>query len=326
MTTIPAAHFNLASLPRGARHRLRLTFDTPSRQLGFNLLVARGANPGPVLLVSAGVHGDEYEGVQAIFDTWKMLEPAAMQGDFIAVPALNEPALRNRTRTSPLDEMNLARVFPGNPNGTPSEALAWYFDQYVLACATLYVDLHSAGVLCEMPALAGYDASDTRSLDAATVFGAPVLWGHPNIPAGRTVSAAKARDIPAIYVEARGAGRIHPADLEVYRRGLRNLLHYLGILSGAPEPCAAELHLFGDGNIDESITASADGFLVPAVTILQPVEPGELLGQLLDFSGELIEDYRASRAGRVALIHACPLTHAGEPVFLVTGALATARP
>jgi len=318
---IPAALFDLQQIPRGAREEFRLEFDAAGERYAFNLLVARGAQPGPTLLVTAAVHGDEFEGVRAIFDVWHNLDTAEMSGDLLAIPVLNETAFWNGSRTSPVDSANLARVFPGRIDGPVSEALAWNFDQHVLPLATLYVDLHSAGIRCEMPTLAGYDASDHRSREAAQVFGAPVLWGHPNIPPGRTVSAAKARDIPAIYIEARGAGRIHPGDLAIYRTGLRNLLRYLGILPGAPETRPCETHLFGNGDLDESAAAASDGFLVPDVNVLDDVEAGALLGRLLDLHGHVIEEYRAPRSGKVALVHACPLTKAGEPVFLVTGTL-----
>lgn len=321
MNKIPAAAFDLHAIPRGVRQELRLEFDASGERYGFNLLVARGAQPGPVLLATAAVHGDEFEGVRAIFDVWHTIDPAGMSGDLLAIPVLNETAFWNGARTSPVDSANLARVFPGRIDGTVSEVLAWNFDQHVLPLATLYADLHSAGIRCEMPTLAGYDASDDRSREAAQVFGAPVLWGHPNIPPGRTVSAAKARDIPAIYVEARGAGRIHADDLAIYRTGLRNLLRYLGVLPGAPEIRPCETHLFGNGDIDESAAASRDGFLVAGVNVLDEVEAGAPLGHLLDLHGRVIEEYRAPRSGVVALVHACPLARAGEPVFLVTGTL-----
>lgn len=321
MKQIPAGDFDFQQMPRGSREEFRLEFGASGQSYGFNLLAARGAQPGPTLLATAGVHGDEFEGVRTIFDIWQELDPAEMRGDLLAVPVLNETAFWNCTRASPVDQANLARVFPGCPDGTVSEALAWHFDHYVLSHATLYVDLHSAGIRCELPTLAGYDASDGRSREAAQVFGAPVLWGHPSIPPGRTVSAAKARDIPAIYIEARGAGRIHPDDLAVYRTGLRNLLRYLGILPGDPQTRPCEVHLFGNGDLDESAAAAADGFLVPDVNILDEVQAGARLGRLLDLHGRVIEEYQAPRSGRVALVHACPLTKAGEPVFLVTGTL-----
>jgi predicted deacylase len=120
-------------------------------------------------------------------------------------------------------------------NGSPTEAIAFYFDRDILPRADLYLDLHSAGVKCAMPTLVGYHEPDTAARDAALVFGAPYVWCHPTVAAGRTVSAAIARGIPALYAEARGAGRIDPGDLLCYRRGIDNLMRHLAILPGEPE-------------------------------------------------------------------------------------------
>lgn len=315
-----AAEFRPETFPRGALHRLELEFRAGGRRLWFPVLLVRGCESGPVLLASAGVHGDEYEGVRAILDVVAGLDPGQMRGDLLAVPVVNVAAFEQRARRSPLDGLDLARVFPGHPDGSPSEALAWHFDQFILARADLYVDLHSGGVTWEMPVLAGYDASDSRGRAAAFAFGAPVVWTHPSTPLGRTVSAAKERGIPSLYAEAHGGGRIGREDLALYTRGLRNLLRHCGILPGLPESGPPPLQLYGGGNIDESLRASCDGFLKPEVVLLDPVEQGRLLGTLLDLAGRPIEEYRAPQPGRVVLIHACPRVAAGDPVFLVTGA------
>jgi predicted deacylase len=312
--------FHPEKLARGAVHSLALEFAAGGHALELPLLVVRGRRGGAVLVVSAGVHGDEYEGIRAIVDTVAALDPAAMCGDLVAAPVVNVAAFRHRARRSPLDGADLARVFPGSPEGTPSQVLAWHFDSYVLARADFYLDLHSGGFTWAMPALVGYDASDGRARAAAFAFGAPAVWEHPDTPPGRTVSAAKARGIPCLYAEAHGGGRIDAADLAVFRRGLQNLLRHLGILEGAPEAPAPRWRLFGGGNIDEGIVAARGGFLLPEVDLLETVEAGQRLGTLVDLAGRPLERYFAPRAGVVVLMHACPHVAAGEPVFLVTGA------
>jgi predicted deacylase len=287
--------------------------------LAFPVLVVRGASAGPTLVVSAGVHGDEYEGIQTIFDVFRALDPSRMKGSFLAVPLANPPAFWNGTRTSPLDGGNLARVFPGDPAGTATQAIAYQFDQRILPRAVLYLDLHSAGVKWAMPTLVGYHANDDAAETAAQVFAAPVIWKHPTIAPGRTVSAAAARGVPSLYCEARGGGRIHPDDLTVYRRGVFNLLRHLGILDGELEAGPVPLRLYGDGNIDNGVSATQPGFLTPRVELLQPIEKGQLLGTLHDVWGGTIEEFAAPRSGVVVLIHACPLVHPDEPLFLITG-------
>lgn len=290
--------------------------------LALPVLVVKGSEPGPTLVVSAGVHGDEYEGVQALFDLYRELEPEGMRGALLAVPVANPPAFWNLTRVSPVDGANLARVFPGKVDGTETEAIAYAFDQEILSRADFYLDLHSAGVKWLMPTMIGYHEQDVKAKAAAEAFGAPVIWCHPTIAPGRTVSAAADRGVPVLYAEARGAGRIDAGDLEVYARGLRRLMAHLGMIERVaeevPEDVQGPVRLYGDGNIDSSVSAGVQGFLTPCVQLLERVEEGQRLGVLQDLWGGVVELYLAPRAGVVALIHACPLVQPGEPVFLVT--------
>ena len=212
----------------------------------------------------------------------------------------------------------LARVFPGAEMGTPTEAIAFHFDQHILPVADFYIDLHSGGVKCAMPTLIGYLETDLAAAAAADIFGAPVIWCHPNVPPGRTVSAAKDRGIPCLYAEARGAGRIDPGDLRCYRRGVMNVLKHLGIVSGTPEVPQMVTRLYGDGNVDVSVSSTAPGFLMPSVRLLEPVGKGQLLGVLADISGREIESFHSPSDGVVVLIHECPLVQPEEPLFLIT--------
>ncbi len=296
----------------------KVSASLPVGSVTLPVLAVRGTRPGKTLLVSAGVHGDEHEGIRTIFDTFSALDPAQMTGNFLAVPVANPPAFWNGTRTSPLDDGNLARVFPGDPDGSPTQAIAWAFDQRLLPLADFYLDLHSGGVKFLMPTMVGYHEQDAPARLAADAFGAPVIWCHPAIAPGRTVSAAGARGIPCLYAEARGAGRIHPDDLAVYRRGVARLLQHLAILPGVPEPIPPQLRLHGDGNIDGGVTATQPGFLLPEVELLQWVERGQRFGRLLDIWGRQIDEFFAPRSGVVVLIHACPMVQPGEPLFLVT--------
>ncbi|MEZ5399842.1 MAG: succinylglutamate desuccinylase/aspartoacylase family protein [Bryobacteraceae bacterium] len=282
------------------------------------LLIVRGARPGPVLALTAAVHGDEYEGVRAIFEVFEELDAAVLAGVLVAAPVANPPAFWAGTRMSPLDGANLARVFPGRADGTASEALAHGLGEQVIGGADFYLDLHSGGVGWTMPSMAGYDASDERSRAGAFAFGAPVIWGHPSTPPGRTVSFAKSRGIPFLYTEARGGARVHPDDLAMMKRGIRNLLRHIGAMAGELECSPLRAHLIGDGNIDESILAPADGFFTPAVRILDRVRRGDGAGRLLDIRGETIAELAAPRDGIVGLVRDCPMVHAGEPLLLVT--------
>lgn len=285
--------------------------------LSLPVLTASGALPGPVLAVTAGVHGDEYEGVRAIFEVFETIDLGALTGTLLAVPVVNPPAHWAVSRTSPVDGANLARVFPGNLDGTISERIAAVLARDVIGRADFYLDLHSGGVRYAMPSMAGYAAFDPRGRAAAEAFGAPVIWGHPVIEPGRTISSAHDGGIPFLYVEAWGAGRIAPADLVMMRRGVFNLLRHLDMLPGAPEIPAPPRRLNGAGNTDDGLAAGADGFLILEVALLDRVAAGQPLGRLVDLLGNTTERYTAPRAGTIALTHEMPIVRKGDTLFLL---------
>ena len=107
-------------------------------------------------MVLACVHGDEFEGVAAIHELFRRLEPERLRGTLLAVPMLNLPAAVAVHRFSPVDHLNLARTFPGRPDGTITERIAYHTDRHLIARADLLVDLHSAGSRYSMPTLCGY--------------------------------------------------------------------------------------------------------------------------------------------------------------------------
>ena len=79
---------------------------------------------GPTVLIIGGVHGDEFEGPVAVLNLLHRLKVSDVKGSIIGLPALNAPALQASARVSPLDDGNLNRAFPGDPDGTPTQMIA----------------------------------------------------------------------------------------------------------------------------------------------------------------------------------------------------------
>jgi len=315
------ADFHPDRFARGAKYTFDLELGPAARNICLPVLLVRGSHPGKRLVVSAAVHGDEYEGVRAVFEVFRALDPATMSGDFLSVPVSNPPAFWNGTRSSPLDGGNLARLFPGSLEAGPTAAIAYYMAPSIIAHADLFLDLHSAGVKWLMPTLIGYDAGDPRSRDAALAFGAKVMWGHPGMAPGRTITFADEQNIPWLYTEAHGAGRINPEDLETFREGVFNLLRHLNIIAGPLRTAPVEWHLYGNGDIDRGIVANQRGFLLTDARLFQRASAGEELGRLINLLGETIETYRAPTDGVLAMIRAFPVVEPGEPLFLLTDLL-----
>ncbi|MBM3755253.1 MAG: hypothetical protein FJW38_14875 [Acidobacteria bacterium] len=271
--------------------------------------------PGPRLVATAGVHGDEYEGVRALYELFE--ECGELRGELVLAPVVNPEAHRAVSRVNPVDGANLARVFPGDADGTISGRIASVVARELIAGASFYIDLHSGGVRYAMPSMAGYWMGDARAREAALAFGASVIWGHPHIEPGRTISFAKERGIPFLYVEAWGSGRIRRDDLMMMKRGVLNVMRHLSMLDGVLDVPSPPLRLTGAGNTDDGISAGCDGFLLLDVALLDSVSVGQRMGRLVDLQGVTVEEYFAPRAGVVALTHEMPIVAKGDTLFLL---------
>lgn len=324
------AEFDPPALPAG--EKVTGWLDVAGRADGgvwrLPLLYVTGQTAGPTLVVTAAIHGDEYEGVEAIPQIFQQIEPAYLRGKLVMVPVCNMPAYETATRSSTIDGLNLARVFPGDTNGTITQRIAYWLTEKLIKQADFYIDLHSGGATYNIPTLIGYihDESEIgrRSLAGAQAFGAPVLWGHPLPTApGRTVSAATDFGVPWLYTEAPGGGYARPDDVACFVQGVINVMRWLGMLDGDPHPCPMTHHLFGDGNLDQVIDAQVAGFFRAEVNLLDPVVAGQRLGVVRDLFGQVIQEVTADQAGVVIMLRRFHRVQVGDGLAQITSVIRT---
>ena len=266
---------------------------------GFSLIDLVGRGDGPTLSVVGGVHGDEFEGVAACLALADELADAPFRGRLRLVPVAHEAAHVASLRSSPIDGRNLARTFPGDPAGEPTERLAAALREHVIVGSDVFIDLHSAGTAYAMPLLVGWGddgcAACSRSAAAAEAFAAPVLWRHAGpLPPGRTLSAAHDADIASIYAEASGGGTVTRPEAAMYAAGVRRVMASLGMLELDPAdapPDEPPLRLVGEGDLDVPATvAPFDGLCETLVGPLDRVTTGQVVAIVTDpLTGERAE-------------------------------------
>lgn len=300
---ISKSKIDLTRLPPGF-HRRRIE----ARDVGFDLFIWRG-EPGPVLLLNGATHGDEYEGPTLLHQWAAQWRPDRLTGTVVMVPVLNEAAFFAGQRCDPADGLNLARVFPGQARGSITTRLAYLFDTQLLAQCSHYVDLHSGGLACELLPWTGYliraDGAGKIQRKMAACFDNFWCWAGPFLP-GRTLSAAHARNIPAIYVECRGAGGGEPSDLQALDRGLHQLLHRLGCVPGAPPKLRRQKIRTTDDAEETHLQihhpAPHDGLFVPSTHLGRRLKPGQEIGIVRGLNGRKVSVITATRSGRVVLL------------------------
>jgi predicted deacylase len=201
---------------------------------------------GPTVLLTGGKHGDEDEGPITLGRLIRELDPAALQGRLIILPALNTPAALAGQRLSPIGGKNSNRVFPGTPEGSATEQIAYYVNAVLFPLANAFMDLHSGGSSLQILASAIVEpaadpAQITRIVAAVCAFDAPLTVMVDNLGDPRTSTAAAVRaGLTVVGTELTGGGGVSRDRLRICERGVRNVLAHPGVLeaSGAAPPSA----------------------------------------------------------------------------------------
>ena len=307
--------FDPATLARGTVERRKIVFATTpdGGTSSFPLIAVAGRRPGPVLVCVGGIHGDEFEGPSALWRLAERLDPEALTGTVLIVPVAHMAAFGAGTRASPIDGQNLARIFPGDPEGTHSFRLAHALFSIVRSSDFL-VDCHSGGVRLAFLPVAGFYPPDptipaavtARSLDLAKAMGLPHVWRLP--PRAGVLSFEAARcGVAIVGAEIGGRGGLLDADSDLYLYGIQKLMASQGMLAGAvPVPDYATC-LDGDWDL-----APEAGFVDNHVALGDRVAAGALLATIRSPFGDAVAAMRARVDGIVMGVRHLRSIHVGE--------------
>lgn len=287
-----------------ARVRKRFGVTGDGNDAAYPLVVVAGATDGPVVTLIGGIHGDEYEGPAALWRLIRGLDAARIRGRVVTVPVAHTAAFAAGTRASPVDGVNLARCFPGDPDGTLTQRLAHDLFETVARPADALVDLHSGGVRYAFLPVAGfYGATDevtpraaAESFRLACGMGLDLVWRLPARAGVLSFEAARI-GIAVTGCEAGGRGGCLETDVALYLRGIMRVLAQRGVL----EPGEAEVAQSASACVLEGdfALAPAAGFLSPLVPLGTRVAKGEPLARIDSCDGATLTTLHAAADGIV---------------------------
>jgi uncharacterized protein len=272
--------------------------------------VVNGIRPGRVLCVNAGVHGDEYDGMEAVRRVVAELDPGALAGTFVGIPCLNVTAFDAAARVSGLDHANLNRIFPGDAGGSVTLRLADTFLNEVVPGIDALVDLHTGGTFGEIAPLAivqrGHEELATPLGLAA---GHEIIWkggAWGGTARAATLEAGK----PAITIEA-GGGTYRDDVVDLHTRSVWNIMRHLEMVDG-------------DVRLRESYTATtgsftragAGGFFRAHATPGETLAADAPLGEVIDHFGHPREQFRAPTDGVVLWVRRIRTVRPGDEVVI----------
>ncbi|MFD2420059.1 succinylglutamate desuccinylase/aspartoacylase family protein [Amycolatopsis pigmentata] len=263
--------------------------DLGAEAISLPVAVIHGAEPGPLLAVTAGIHGGEYVSILAARRFLQALDPATVRGTVVISLQSSPLAFRDRVAfVNPIDEENLNRCFPGDAAGTPTQRLANWLWENIIARADFYVDCHCGDLPESLEAftglvLSGDSSVDEKSLEMANCWDVErsIVTGT----SGSTIWAAAQAGIPAVLVELGERGQWTEGEVERQLSGLMAVAGRVGIID-SHRPGSPTTHpLF---EVAAGLSAEIDGLWFPKVKPGEVVTPGAALGTIEDAFGTTV--------------------------------------
>lgn len=295
--------------------------ETPTSSIRIPVAVINGEKPGPVLAVTAGVHGTEYPGIEAAQRLYQETLPSQVHGQLVMFPLVNVPGFEAAApNVNPIDNLNLNRVCPGNPTGTASLVMVHRILNELSAHAQYHVDLHGGDTTELLNPFAIYRTTGDEKLDAAgetmaRLYDTESIWasnakvGNSGTLTGEMVR----RGIPAIVGEAGYLGTYSEPEIQVHLKGVRNIMKHIGMVDGQPELTVGKRQcVYGEG---WSVDAPTAGIFYPQARPGDVLEPGQLLGVIKNVQGTIVAELRAPVRGLVRVHFPRRVVFSGSPLF-----------
>jgi len=317
--TPPRHELDLDSLPKGKVHRLRLaiTEDGLGEPECLPVFVARGRRPGPVMGLTAALHGNEVNGIAVLQRLFAALNPETLRGTMVGVLVANPVgylALRRRF----VEAVDLNHSFPGTDPGPAASVFAHRVLHRVVGHLDLLLDLHTASLGRENCLYVRADMSDPHTARMAYLQRPQIIVHNP--PHDGTLRGAAAYlGIPAITVEIGDAHRFQDKYIRRTLAGIRAVAMDRGMVprrqqAPGPEPllCRRSAWVYTDGG----------GLLHVLPELVQPVAQGDVIARRTDVWGDVQSEVPAPFAGVVVGRSTQPVARTGDRIAHL-GELAT---
>lgn len=290
---------------------VRLYTDT---EIKMPVYVKRARKDGPVMFVSAAVHGDELNGVEIIRRLIRRSSLKLTQGTLIFVPMVNVYGVLNQSRYMP-DRRDLNRVFPGSKRGSLAGRLAHIFLNEIVSKCDYGVDLHTGAIhRSNLPQIRA-DLDDVATREMAEHFGVPVLL-NSNLRDGSLRESAVEHGVKILLYEAGEALRFDELSIRAGERGVINVLAHLGMIRKRKPSSTSNKKIMPFIAYSSSwVRADTSGFVRDRVQIGDQVTKGQVLAEIGDSFGEVQSKVQAGREGIIIGKQNIPLVQEGDAMF-----------
>lgn len=309
----PAFEVGDARIEPGTRATVELPVSILSDHtpVTMSLHVIHGRRPGPVMFVSAAVHGDEVIGVEIVRRLLRTPAVDRLSGTLLVIPIVNAFGFINQSRYLP-DRRDLNRSFPGSPGGSLAARLAHLFMAEIVARSDCGIDLHSAAVQRTNLPQCRVTRGDMQALEMARVFGAPVILTSRERE-GSLRSAGGEQGVSIVVFEAGEGLRFEETAVRAGVAGILRVMHAKGMIAtrGARKARVAPVVC----HTSRWERSPAGGLFRAFQRRGAHVETGTLLGVVSDPFGEIEKPVEASQPGIIVGRANLPVVNEGDALF-----------
>lgn len=276
--------------------------------------VFNSKNPGPVLLVQAGLHGDEINGIEIVRRLIREKRFKVKRGAVIAVPILNIFGFIHFSRDVP-DGKDVNRIFPGTRTGSMARRIAYHYLGQVMEHMDFAIDLHTGGAQRHNFPQIRYTEGDANSKKMAEVFNAPVFFASRLIR-GSFRNAAFRLGKPSIVYEGGESMRFDEYAILEGMQGILNVLKHLGMISKIDSPYVERFKTI-PLNDRKWLRAPTAGMFIPKITNGSQLTKGQLLGQVTDTYAQHSKKIKAPFDGHLICVNHQAVVNQGDALFHV---------
>jgi uncharacterized protein len=272
------------------------------------VFVKRGKQDGPVLFVTAAVHGDEINGVQIVRNLIIELRDRDIKGTFVGVPVVNRFGFINHQRDMP-DNRDLNRAFPGNAEGSLASRYAHVVFQEIIRKCTHGIDIHTAGASRTNLPQVRCDVQNPAVRDMARAFGSHVILHHRG-GKGTLRRAATDAGVPTIIYEAGETFKFERDVVQHGKRGVLQVMRHLGMIDGEPQPPEYQVIVKNSSWVRADKGGLLDVYVRPGDLVYEGDEIAVITNPFGREKGAIKSPFTGLVIGRVTL----PLVHPGNPI------------
>ncbi|GIW81166.1 MAG: deacylase [Gemmatales bacterium] len=303
---------DIAQLPAGRLSRwwLTLTDSAFGEPIRIPILALRSTRPGPVLGVTAALHGNEVNGIRVIQKLFQQVSAADVRGVLIGVPVVNVPAFHAQQRFF-TDDVDLNRIMPGKADGNASEVYASRLIERFYCNLNYLIDLHTASFGRTNSYYVRADMTDPEAATLARLQNAPIIVSGSG-EAGTLRSQLHERGVVGITVELCDPHIFQRQVIDQSLQGLHNTMVHLGMIPGRiiapPRPpieCRTSYWMHTDrGGLLEVLPSLGD-----------VLAPHQTVARLYNIFGDLITEYRSPERGIVVGKSTNPVNQTGGRIL-----------